>query len=127
MTDPALLPRRLAGRRLLARAADRGLENRPGLVHRPLSVLTDKPAVGDNVGLALWQAHAARALAEIHRLRVGLPRPGLARLDPRALRFGLLLALVACFGIANMDAPARLYAAVTPSLPAAPGSPASEV
>ena len=194
MTDPALLPRRLAGRRLLARAAilieavwpaiwpplavlgaflclallnvpvllprwahvgllaavllavvgllfrglygirlpddraaDRRLEKRTGLVHRPLSVLTDKPAVGDNVGLALWQAHAARALAEIHRLRVGLPRPGLARLDPRALRFGLLLALVACFGIANMDAPARLYAALTPSLPAAPGSPVTEV
>jgi uncharacterized protein (TIGR02302 family) len=109
------------------RAADRRLETRSGLIHRPLSVLTDKPATADALGLALWQAHAARAVTQIGRLHVGLPRPGLARRDPRALRYGLLLTLLACLGIANTDAPARLYAAVTPSMPVAPGAPETEL
>jgi uncharacterized protein (TIGR02302 family) len=109
------------------RAADRRLEMRSGLIHRPLSVLTDKPATADAVGLALWQAHAARAITQIGRLRVGLPRPGLARRDPRAMRYGVLLCLLACLWIANTDAPARLYAAVTPSLPVEPAAPATEL
>ena len=108
-------------------AADRRLETRSGLIHRPLSVLTDKPATEDSLGHAIWQAHVARAFSQIGRLQVGLPRPGLARLDPRALRYALLLAVVACLGIANTDATSRLYAAVTPSLPVAPGAPATEL
>jgi uncharacterized protein (TIGR02302 family) len=109
------------------RAADRRLEGQSGLMHRPLSVLTDKPAVTDPVGVALWKAHAARALAQIGQLHVGLPRPGLARRDPRALRYGLLLSVLAALGIANLDSPARLYAAVLPSMPIAPGVPATEL
>ena len=109
------------------RAADRRLETRSGLIHRPLSVLTDKPATADHVGLALWKAHEARAVSQISRLQVGLPRPGLARRDPRALRYGLLLAVLACLGIANTDAPSRVYAAVTPTLPAEPGAPPTEL
>ena len=109
------------------RVADRRLETQSGLIHRPLSVLTDRPAMEDSLGQAIWQAHAARALAQIGRLKVGLPRPGLARLDPRALRYALLLAVVACLGIANTDATSRLYAAVTPSLPVSPGAPATEL
>jgi uncharacterized protein (TIGR02302 family) len=109
------------------RAADRRLETRSGLVHRPLSVLTDKPAGTDAAGFTLWQTHTARAMAQIGRLHVGFPRPGLARRDPRALRYGVLLCVLACLGIANVDAPARLYAAVTPSLPVAPGAPATEL
>jgi uncharacterized protein (TIGR02302 family) len=108
-------------------AADRRLETRSGLIHRPLSVLTDKPAAEDGLSLAIWQAHVARAFSQIGRLQVGLPRPGLARLDPRALRYALLLAVVACLAIANTDAASRLYAAVTPSLPVAPGAPATEL
>ncbi len=109
------------------RAADRRLETRSGLIHRPLSVLTDRPATADAIGLALWQAHAARAIDQIGRLRVGLPHPGLARRDPRALRYGLLLAVLACLAIANTDAPGRLYAAVTPALPVAAGVPETEL
>jgi uncharacterized protein (TIGR02302 family) len=108
-------------------AADRRLETRSGLIHRPLSVLTDQPATQDAVGLALWQAHAARAATQIGGLYVGLPRPGLASRDPRALRYGLLLAVLACLGIANTDTMSRLYAAVTPSMPVAPGAPATEL
>jgi uncharacterized protein (TIGR02302 family) len=109
------------------KAADRRMETQSGLIHRPLSVLTDKPATEDATGLALWQAHAARALNQIGRLQVGLPRPGLARRDPRALRFALLLVIVACLGIANTDAWTRVYAAVTPSMPIALGAPATEL
>jgi hypothetical protein len=75
----------------------------------------------------LWQAHAARALAQIGRLTVGWPRPGLARRDPRALRYAVLLSLLACLAIANVDAPSRVYAAVTPSLPLPPGAPVTEL
>ncbi len=109
------------------RAADRRLEARSGLIHRPLSVLTDKPATADPVSLALWRAHVVRTLARIGRLPVGWPRPGLARLDPRAFRYGVLLCVIACLAIANTDAPARVYAAVTPSLPVAPRAPAIEL
>ena len=123
-----LLIRGFAGIRLPdMRAADRRLETRSGLIHRPLSVLTDKPATTDSVGQALWQAHAARALAQIGRLDVGLPRPGMARRDPRALRYALLLCVLATLAIANLDAPTRLYAALTPSMPVTPGAPATEL
>lgn len=108
-------------------AADRRLESESGLIHQPLSVLTDKPATADSVGLALWQVHATRALAQLGRLPVGWPRPGLARRDPRALRYAVLLGLLASLGIANTDAPARVYAAVTPSLPAAAAAPVTEL
>lgn len=109
------------------RAADRRLETRSGLIHRPLSVLTDRPASTDSVGHALWQAHAARAVAQIGRLDVGLPRPGMARRDPRALRYALLLCVLATLAVANLDAPTRLHAAMTPSLPVTPGVPATEL
>ena len=38
------------------------------------------------------------------------------------MRYALLLVFFTCLGIANVDAPARLYAAVTPSLPVAPNA-----
>ena len=110
--------------------ADRRLELASGLAHRPLSVLTDRPAFpdqpGDGAEAALWRAHAERALRQVRRLRVGLPRPGLARRDPRAFRVGLIVALIAALFIAGPDAPARLAAAMQPSLPASPGAPATE-
>ena len=108
-------------------AADRRLESHSGLIHRPLSVLSDRPATEDSAGLALWQAHATRALNQIGRLKVGLPRPGLARRDPHALRYAVLLVVLACLGIANTDAWTRLYSAFTPSIPVAPGAPSTEL
>ena len=108
-------------------AADRRLELASGLTHRPLAALADQPAVADAPGQALWRAHVARATSQIRRLRVGIPRPGLARLDRRALRGALVVALVAAFGIAGEDAPGRIAAAVEPSLPPEPGPPATEL
>jgi uncharacterized protein (TIGR02302 family) len=108
-------------------AADRRLETASGLRHRPLSVLTDRPAQRDAAGLALWQAHLARAISQINRLRVGAPHPGLARRDRLALRSALVIALVATFGIAGRDAPARLAYAFEPTLPSAPLLPGTEL
>ncbi|MFO1029328.1 MAG: DUF4175 family protein, partial [Acetobacteraceae bacterium] len=106
------------------RSADRRLETSSGLTHRPLSVLSDKPAGGDELSQAVWRAHAARAAAQIGRLRVGAPHPGLARRDPRAIRFALVLGLVAALVIAGPDAPSRVLAALTPAMPSGlPGQP----
>ncbi len=110
-----------------AAAADRRLEHASGLRHRPLSVLADHPANADEAGAALWHAHVARAARQIRRLRVGLPRPGLARHDRRALRGALVVGLVACAGIAGEDAPARVWAALRPTLPRGAAGPGTEV
>jgi uncharacterized protein (TIGR02302 family) len=101
------------------READRRLEAASGLRHRPLAVLTDKPALPGTE--ALWRAHVARATAQVGRLRVGIPRPGLAARDPRALRLGLVVGLVAALVIAGPDAPLRIVRAFEPGFaPAAP-------
>ena len=106
-------------------AADRRLERDSGLAHRPLAVLQDRP-VGVQ-GVALWQAHRARALAMLPRLKLGLPHPGLARHDRRALRLALVVALVAAFVIAGPNAPERLRAAMLPPLPHLPGAPPAQL
>ncbi len=97
-------------------AADRRLEGASGLSHRPLSVLSDTPARMDEAGMALWAAHRARAESQLKGLKVGSPRPGLPRKDPRALRAAVILGLVACFTVAGRDAPGRIAAALHPAL-----------
>ena len=112
-------------------AADRRLEIASGLTHRPLAVLTDRPARGrvdpDEASVAIWQAHVLRAIRQVRRLRIGLPRPGLARRDRFALRAALIVALIAAFAIAGEDAPGRLAQAMEPTLPRQTPSPATEL
>lgn len=112
-------------------SADRRLERASGLLHRPLSVLTDRPARSaksiDPAALALWQAHLMRTVRQIRRLRIGMPRPGLARRDRRALRVGLAVALIAALGIAGEDAPSRLAQAMEPTLPRTTPPPGTEL
>ncbi|MBP0493778.1 DUF4175 domain-containing protein [Pararoseomonas indoligenes] len=100
-------------------AADRRLERSSGLAHRPLTALLDRPAGGDAAAQALWRAHQAREAARIRSLRVGLPRPGLAARDPRALRTGLAIALLASVVVAGAEAPERLRRALWPAGPVA--------
>src|SRR5665213_2039731 len=70
--------------------ADRRLEVASGLRHRPLSVLTDRPAGQDPAADPLWRAHVERATRQLRRLRIGVPRPGLARRAARADRPGAI-------------------------------------
>ncbi len=105
--------------------ADRRLERDSGLHHRPLAVLDDRPVLAGAEGL--WAAHVARAVAQLGRLRVGLPRPGLAARDPRALRGLLMVALVACLVIAGAEAPVRLARSLRPAWVPPPAPPATEL
>ncbi|NKE46550.1 DUF4175 domain-containing protein [Roseomonas frigidaquae] len=104
--------------------ADRRLETASGLAHRPLAALADRPAGNDPVALAVWEAHRRRAATSIGNLRVGLPRPGLARRDPIALRAGLGLALGAALVVAGGEAPERLRRALLPEFGLAVAAPA---
>ena len=106
-------------------AADRRLERASGLSHRPLAVLRDRPALPGSE--ALWKAHLARAKAQIGRLRVGLPRPGLAARDPRALRGFVVVALFACVVIAGDEAGSRLARALKPHFTLPPSAPAAQM
>ena len=118
----ALLVRRLAMPRP-AEARHR-LERDSGVDHRPLSSLEERlvtPA-GDPEAAALWQAHRARLKAQLERLRVKLPRPGVAAADPLALRAFVLLSLVVGVTVGHDDWPRRLTAALTPQFGAAAAS-----
>ncbi len=123
----ALLVRGLRGvRRPGAAEADRRIERASGLRHRPLAALSDRPALppgeADPAALLLWRAHAARAAAALGRLRVGRPAPVPRARDPYALRGLLPVGLVAALAVAGAEAPARLWGALLPPLPA--GTPA---
>ena len=96
-------------------AAERRLERMSGLRHRPLAALSDRPSGNDPAGLALWQVHQQRAAAQIRRLRIGTPRPGLPARDPRACRAAVVLGVIAALTIAGAEAPERLRRAVTPA------------
>jgi hypothetical protein len=67
----------------------RRVETDSRLVHRPLASLSDTPAAGDP---ELWALHRARAVEAIAKTRVGRPKAGIAKADPFALRYLLLVA-----------------------------------
>lgn len=96
----------------------RRLERATGVPHRPLTALEDRLAsdTRDPLSRALWQAHQRRMAEAARRLRVGVPSPGLARRDPLALRFAVVLALVAAAGLAGDRMSARLAEAFAPKL-----------
>ena len=110
-----------------AAGVDRRLERSGGLRHRPLAALADRPASPTPEAEAVWRVHQARLAAQLGRLRVGVPRPGLPRRDPRALRGLVGAGLFAAAVIAGPDAPNRLLSAILPGLPPGPAAPATAV
>lgn len=97
--------------------AKRRLERESGLDHRPLTAIEDKLALGggDPYAEALWRAHWERVRAKVKDLRVGAPRPRVARRDPLAMR-GLVLILLVFAGIVAWgDEDTRLMRAFMPS------------
>ena len=110
-----------------ATAVDRRLEQASGLRHQPLTMLDDRPANSADGADGVWQEHRRRMQAQISRLRVGPPRPGLARRDPRAMRAALVLALGAALVIAGPERGPRVLRAVAPGWPAGAASPGTVV
>lgn len=104
----------------LWRDGARRLERDAMLAHRPITERDDALAAGrgDPLAEALWRAHVKRLLASIGRLRVAWPAPGLPAHDPYALRFVVLLAVVAGFAVAGQDWNRRLANAFFPAVTA---------
>jgi len=106
-------------------AARRRLETESGLAHRPLEAVEDSLAAGatNPETAALWRAHQQRMAEAVRALRVGAPRPGLARRDPIALR-ALLATVVLIAAVTGWhDRDARLLRALTPHFGGIGGAP----
>jgi uncharacterized protein (TIGR02302 family) len=86
------------------------VEQATGSAHRPATAFADRLATapGDPTTEALWLAHRRRLLATLDRLRSGIPTPGLARRDPYALRFLVLLLFAVGFVVAGPERLDRL-------------------
>ena len=94
----------------------RRIERDSTVVHRPISEGEDilSAGEGDTWAQALWNAHLSRRLADFGKLRLSIPQSGLPQRDPRALRFVVLLLIVAGALFANADWRNRLIAAFGP-------------
>ncbi|MBM3566207.1 MAG: DUF4175 domain-containing protein, partial [Alphaproteobacteria bacterium] len=103
---------------VLASTADgrQRIERDSGLVHRPLTALTDRLATGagDPATLALWQAHLLAAASGTRRLSLKPPAPNLAARDPVALRAAALLLLAVGLIGGYDDAARRFVRALNP-------------
>ena len=106
-------------------AARRRLERDSGLEHRPLVALDDRLATDprDKAAAALWEAHRRRLLAQARHLTVNLPRAGLAKVDPMALRAGVFMLLAVAVTTGGQDWRPRLAGALTPRLAGAAAGP----
>ncbi len=94
-------------------AALRRLDRDSPDAHAPATSFEDGLANGgsDEETRALWALHRARVADEISKLQVTPPSPGMARRDPRALRYAALLLAAAAFLSAGAQRGARLAAA----------------
>lgn len=94
----------------------RRVERDSTLAHRPITEQNDLlvAGAGDPYAEALWKAHMRAMLARIGKLRVALPSPQLAKHDPYAIRFVILLALIAGVIVAGSDWKNRLAFALSP-------------
>ncbi len=91
----------------------RRLERSSRLAHRPISEAGDaiSAGAGDPLAEELWKLHLAERLKNIGKLTIAWPSPRLSQRDPRALRFVVLLLLIAAIGVAGSDWGRRLWAA----------------
>jgi uncharacterized protein (TIGR02302 family) len=111
------------GRREALARIDRDAAAGGAATHNPASAVEDTLAVGtaDPATQALWSLHQRRAAAAVARLKVGPPRPMMARRDPLALRAALVVAAVASLFVAGAEWRQRLGTAFDWREPAAAG------
>ncbi len=102
-------------------AARHRVERDSGLDHRPLTGLEDHLAsdARDAASSALWELHRRRLLAQVAKLRLGLPRASLVMVDPLGLRILVILLLVVAAIDGRNDWQDRLARAVLPQAAAA--------
>lgn len=93
--------------------ADRLLEERNGLVHQPVAVQEDEPALDTPFARALWREHQTRMAERIAALDAGMPRPDIARYDRFALRAIPALLLVTAFSFSMSNSGGSLSDAFT--------------
>jgi uncharacterized protein (TIGR02302 family) len=81
--------------------------------HRPASDFDDRLAngTGDETTNALWALHRARLAQRLEGLTLAAPTPGMAKRDPRALRFAAVLLALAAGCVAGSERYARVAAA----------------
>ena len=98
----------------------RRAERNSGLAHRPLAALDDRLADdrADAATAALWRLHRWRMALAAREVRVGWPRAGLGRRDPRGLRAVLALVLVIGLVSAGGEARQRIAHAFVPDFSA---------
>ena len=87
------------------------LDRGSGVPHRPATTLSDTLTTHDPVSVALWQAQRERMLAQVKRIRAGLPSPRLPIHDPWALRALVGVMLFAAFIAAGDERLMRIAAA----------------
>ncbi|WP_019903114.1 TIGR02302 family protein [Methylobacterium sp. 77] len=94
-----------------------------GLSHNPASAIEDTLAVGtsDPATQALWALHQRRATEAVARLNVGMPRPGMPRRDPYAMRAALAVAAIASLFVAGSEWRQRIGSAFDWQEVAGPG------
>src|SRR5215471_18552015 len=94
----------------------RRVERDSELPNRPITEGSDIVAAGkgDAFSEKLWRAHIIRLLASAKNLRLRLPSPGMARRDPRGIRYAVLLALIVGFIIAGPRSGDRLVSGLVP-------------
>lgn len=75
------------------------------LDHRPALSLADfsAPRLDDPVTFALWNAHRDNLLKATQALQLSWPRPRVFEKDPYALRFGVVIALVAALLVGGAE------------------------
>ncbi len=96
------------------RAADRRLEEASGLTHRPLTNIEDELANPDrSLTRQIWDTGKSGALALVSYLKIPGPRPVLTGHDPAALRFLVVLLLIAGFAVAGPEWNTRLTTGLT--------------
>ncbi|WP_455374010.1 TIGR02302 family protein [Limibacillus halophilus] len=98
----------------------RRLEQDSGLKHRPLSAWDEIPLAGGAESQSLWQAHRRRLAEQVKTLRLKLPKGGLERVDPIALRAALGLLLVVALVGAGPEWRGNLARALQPNLQGEP-------
>ena len=108
------------------REVRRRTEINSGLPHRPLETLADNLAsdASDTATTALWALHRERTAGAAREVRIGWPRAGLGRRDPRGLRAALGVMVAVGLVGAGGDSSERMARAFTPdfsTLGAPPG------